>query len=262
MTAALYIRVSTAEQNAELQRRELAAYAARRGFEIRDTFEDVASGTDRDRPALRRLLDACVRGRVECVLVWKLDRFGRSLLDCLTNLELLEREKVRFVAVEQNLEFDRDNPTSRLLLHILGAAAEFERELIRERVKSGLKRYRQDTAAGKVGTTVHSRSGKDLPAHRPRLVLPLDRIQKMRSDGVPVSAIAERLGTSEATVWRRIQARAASPPCPRPALEQVQVAGGRLAPEKGTIKSCIAGYEKDVVKTKHLARPETSGQKV
>ncbi len=262
MTAVLYIRVSTAEQNAELQRRELAAYAARRGLEILETFEDVASGADRDRPALRRLLDACVRGRVECVLVWKLDRFGRSLLDCLQNLELLEREKVRFVAVEQNLEFDRDNPTSRLLLHILGAAAEFERELIRDRVKSGLNRYRQDTAAGKVGKTVHSRSGRDLPAHRPQKILDLSRIHKMRSDGVPVSDIATRLGVSEATVWRRIRAKESLAPCQRPAPGQGLVAGARLAPEKGTIKSCIGSSETDVVKTKHLARPETPGRKV
>jgi len=205
MNTALYIRVSTADQNAELQRRELAAYAARRGLTVIETFEDVASGAARNRPGLVRLLDACERGKVECVLVWKLDRFGRSLLDCLRNLELLEREKVRFVAVNQGLEFDRDNPTSRLLLHMLGAAAEFERELIRERVKSGLTRYQEDYADGLVGRTVHSRSGKDLEPHRPRKILDLEKIRRLRDEGLTIAVIAQRLGASEATVWRRIR---------------------------------------------------------
>jgi len=220
MTTALYIRVSTAEQNAELQRRELAAYAARRGLTVLETFEDVASGADRDRPALRRLLDACRRGRFDCVLVWSLDRFGRSPIELYNNVDLLEREKVRLIAVKSHLEFDRDNPTSRIQMVVLAEVANIERTMIRERVKSGLNRYRQDTDAGKVGKTVHSRSGRDLPAHRPVKILDLSKIHKLREDGLAVAAIAERLGVSEATVWRRIRVREAFPPCPRPAPGQ------------------------------------------
>ena len=74
-------------------------------------------------------------------MVWKLDRFGRSLVDCLNNIQELERCRVKFIAVTQNLDTDEKNPASRFLLHVLGAAAEFERSLIRERTLAGQIRY-------------------------------------------------------------------------------------------------------------------------
>ena len=85
-------------------------------------------------------------------LVWKLDRFGRSLVDCLNNIGALEENRIRFISVTQGLDTDQQNPASRFLLHVLGAAAKFERSLIRERTQAGQERYRQDCAAGKVGT--------------------------------------------------------------------------------------------------------------
>lgn len=180
MGVALYVRVSTLDQNPEAQRRELEAYAARHGMAVAGVFVDRASGVDPGRPALERLLQECRAGRIEAVLCWKLDRFGRSLVDCLRTLEVLEKARVRFLAISQGLEIDQANPASRLLLHVLGAAAQFERELIRERAISGLARYKQDLDAGRVGKTVHSRSGKDMAPHRPRILLNMDKIIRLR----------------------------------------------------------------------------------
>jgi len=203
MKVALYLRVSTFEQNPDAQRRELQVYAARHDWDIVDQYEDRASGTDRDRPELARLLADARASKFETVLVWKLDRFGRSLLDCLANLETLDIEAVRFIAVSQGLDTDCKNPASRLLLHVLAAAAEFERELIRERSTSGMRRYQADLAAGKVGESVHSKSGKDLPPHRPRKVLDGDRILFLREQGHSWRMIGKLVGATPSTLLRR-----------------------------------------------------------
>lgn len=203
MKAALYLRVSTLEQNAESQRRELLVYATRHNWEIVDQYEDRASGADPKRPELGRLLADAHAGKFETVLVWKLDRFGRSLLDCLANLQILDTEAVRFIAVSQGIDTDRSNPAGRLLLHILAAAAEFERELIRERSISGMRRYQADLEAGKVGEQVHSKSGKDLPPHRPRKVIDRDRILFLRQQGHSWRMIGKLVGVNPSTLLRR-----------------------------------------------------------
>ncbi len=82
--------------------------------------------------------DASMR-RFDAVVVWKLDRFGRSVRNCLDGIEALRAHGVRFLAVSQSIDTDESNPTARLLLHILASVAEFERELIRERVRAGIK---------------------------------------------------------------------------------------------------------------------------
>ena len=154
MKAAIYTRVSTADQNPELQLREIQDYATRQGWEIVDTYQDVISGAKASRPGLGQLmLDARAR-TFDTILVWKLDRFGRSLVDCLNNIRTLEDHGIRFIAVTQGLDTDQRNPASRFLLHVLGAAAEFERSLIRERTQAGRLRYQQDYKAGRVGKTV------------------------------------------------------------------------------------------------------------
>src|SRR5262249_26112063 len=97
----LYARVSTTDQNCEFQLRELHAYAERQGWDIAKTYQDVMSGTKANRPDLNRLiLDARAR-RFDCLLVWKLDRFGRSLVDCLNNIRTLEDHGIRFIATTQ-----------------------------------------------------------------------------------------------------------------------------------------------------------------
>jgi putative DNA-invertase from lambdoid prophage Rac len=149
------------------------------------------------------MADARAR-KFDCLLVWKLDRFGRSLVDCLNNIQALEECGVRFIAVTQRLDTDVKNPASRFLLHVLGAAAEFERALIRERTQAGRLRYQQDYAAGRVGNGVYSRSGRNLPPHRPRRIFDRDEVLRLRSQGLSYRAIARKLGLGLGTVTRTL----------------------------------------------------------
>lgn len=116
MRVALYSRVSTQDQNCELQLRELRDYALRQGWDIAGAYQDVVSGTKARRPGLDRLM-ADARGRkFDCVLCWKLDRFGRSLVRLVNSIHALENCGVRFIAITQGLDTDQQNPTSRFLL--------------------------------------------------------------------------------------------------------------------------------------------------
>ncbi|HVN02812.1 MAG TPA: recombinase family protein [Bryobacteraceae bacterium] len=135
-------------------------------------------------------------------MISKLDRFGRSLVDCLNNIRTLEDHGIRFIAVTQGLDTGQRNPASRFLVHVLGAAAEFERSLIRERTQAGRLRYQQDYNAGKVGKTVYSRSGRNLPIRRPKRIFNRERVIKMRRQGASVRAIARLLGVGVGTVSR------------------------------------------------------------
>jgi hypothetical protein len=138
--------------------------------QIAEIYQDVSSGARVSRLALSRLMLAARAREFNCLLVWKLDRFGRSHVDCLNNIKTLEENGVRFIAVTQGLDTDLQNPTSRFLLHVLGAAAEFEGALIRERTQAGQMRYKQDFENGRVGKTVYSRSGRNMAPHRPQKV--------------------------------------------------------------------------------------------
>lgn len=95
MTAGAYVRVSTADQRCELQVRDLRDYAERQGWRIAEIYEDVSSGAKASRPSLNRLMADARAGKFDCVLVWKLDRFGRSLLDRLNNIRDLEENGIR-----------------------------------------------------------------------------------------------------------------------------------------------------------------------
>jgi putative DNA-invertase from lambdoid prophage Rac len=147
--AAVYHRVSTLDQHPEAARAELEAHAARLGAEVVLCVEEKASGGRNDRAGLQRVLRAAERGEIEAVLVWKLDRWGRSVLDVLANVRRLEVAGVRLVVTTQGLDIRPDgDAVSRLTLTILGAVAEFERSLIRERTLLGLARARRK---GRVG---------------------------------------------------------------------------------------------------------------
>jgi putative DNA-invertase from lambdoid prophage Rac len=210
LRVALYLRVSTAEQNSELQLRELREYTERQGWQIVGIYQEVTSGAKSNRPELNRLmLDAAAR-RFDCLLVWKLDRFGRSLVDCLNNIHDLERNGIRFIAMTQGLDTDQKNPASRFLLHVLGAAAEFERSLIRERTQAGQMRYKQDFENGRVDKIVYSRSGRNMPPHRPKRIFDREEVFRLRCQGRSYRQIAKSLGLGLGTVVRTLQARAKS----------------------------------------------------
>jgi DNA invertase Pin-like site-specific DNA recombinase len=140
-TAAVYARVSTVDQTCENQLLDLRRYCAARGWGVVEYVDTGVSGAKDRRPALDRLMqDACQR-RVDVVVCWRLDRFGRNLRSLLTSIEELNAAGVSFVSMGENI--DTASPTGRLLLSIMGSFAEFERERVRERIHAGLARARR-----------------------------------------------------------------------------------------------------------------------
>jgi putative DNA-invertase from lambdoid prophage Rac len=206
MRVAIYARVSTSDQNNALQIGELENYVKARGWTHTHTAEDQISGAKAKRPGLQFILECAQQRQIDVVLVWKLDRFGRSVQDLLANLQALESAGVRFIAVTQGIDTDQSNPVSRLILQVLAAIAEFERELIRERTSAGVEKYKRDLAAGKA----KSKSGKNLPPHRPKKIFDRSQVVLLRSEGMSFRMIADRLSIGLGTVTRTYNERSKS----------------------------------------------------
>jgi DNA invertase Pin-like site-specific DNA recombinase len=191
MKVALYGRVSTAEQNAAMQLEELRAYCGRRQWDIVEEFIDAGvSGSKESRPALNRLLVDAKRRKFDAVLVYRYDRFARSLRQLVNALAEFDALGIHFVSLHEGV--DTSTPNGRLVFGIFASIAEFERELIRGRVRSGLAAAR---ARGK-------RLG------RPRVTVDAATIAVLRSEGLSWAKIGERLGVGEGTVYRMAQASA------------------------------------------------------
>lgn len=192
----IYARVSTQDQNCEMQVRELREYAQRRGWIISGEYLDTGwSGAKASRPELDRLMHHASLRHFDAVLVWKLDRFGRSVRNCLDGIEALRSHGVRFLAVSQSIDTDESNPTSRLLLHILASVAEFEREMIRERVCAGVRNAK--------------RNGKQLG--RKRAVFNRDKARQMHVAGASVREIATALRVGKGTIQRFLAQKPTTP---------------------------------------------------
>ncbi|HEV3276297.1 MAG TPA: recombinase family protein [Terriglobia bacterium] len=193
---ALYCRVSTntGQQSPEMQVRELQEYAERRGWRIVDEYTDQGiSGAKESRPALNRLVTEAHRRCFDAVLVWKLDRFGRSLRHLVNALAEFEALGIAFVSLRDNL--DLSTPSGRLMFQIIGAMAEFERTLIAERVKAGMRNAR--AKGRKIGRP-------------PRTFLPLDMRSAIaeayeRKEG-SLRQLAARFETSVGSIQRCIAA--------------------------------------------------------
>lgn len=198
MICAIYARVSTEDQHCELQLTDLNGIADRNGWDKLE-YVDMES-TRKRRPELERLLRDAKLRKFDVVICWKLDRFGRSVKELLTNVEALDLAGVRFIAGV--IDTDKRNPVSRLTLHILAAVAEFERDLIRERVTAGSVEYRRAFAAGQVGQgkSRESRSRKNLAPGRPKRIFARDEAAKLRELGHSWRAISKHLGVSPSTI--------------------------------------------------------------
>ncbi len=197
---AIYARVSTAGQNTDNQVEELRRYALARGWEITGEYVDQGvSGAKASRPALNRLMADAAARRFDAVAVWKLDRFGRSIQHLVSAVADLTSAGVRFVAVTQGIDTDQSNPTGRLLFNILASIAEFERELIKERISIGVQRARKN------GT----KSGRAWG--RPRAADPETnyRVCKLRESGASFGEIVTATGLKRSTVVRLVQKGAA-----------------------------------------------------
>jgi DNA invertase Pin-like site-specific DNA recombinase len=135
---ALYLRVSTADQKPDLQYDGLRAYSARAGLDIVGDYCDVAvSGRREGRPRLNALMAAARNREIDCVLVWKFDRFARSTRHLLSALEEFDHLGVRFISVQDQV--DTESPMGRAMFTIIAAMAELESSLISERVTAGMK---------------------------------------------------------------------------------------------------------------------------
>jgi DNA invertase Pin-like site-specific DNA recombinase len=198
MNAAIYARVSTTDQTNTVQISELKEYVQRRGWEVAGIFEDQMSGAKASRPGLNHLLaDARLR-KFDAVLVLKLDRFGRSLVHCVGAIQELQALGIRFIAVSQGLDTDQSSPTSQLLMHILAAVAQFERELIHERVSAGMRSAK----------THGTKSGNSIG--RPRRVFDRAEVVRLRAAGLSIANIARQVSIGVGTVVRVLKAVAPS----------------------------------------------------
>ena len=186
MRAAISARVSTNNgQDPGMQTRELREYCQRRGWEIEGEYVDVGvSGAKERRPQLDVLLVACRKRRVDAVVVYRYDRFARSLRQLVNALEEFRSLGIEFISLHEGV--DTSTPNGRLVFGIFASIAEFERELIRDRVKSGIAAARS--------------KGKRLG--RPMVSVDAARIAALRDSGATWSAITRELGLSAGTVKR------------------------------------------------------------
>jgi putative DNA-invertase from lambdoid prophage Rac len=189
MRAALYARVSTHDQQTlGLQSEAMAAYIKGRGWESVRQVRDVGSGA-RERPGREGLLKAARRREVDVIVVWRLDRWGRSLPDLVVTLRELTDLGVGFVSLTEAL--DLTTPTGRAMAGMVAVFAEFEREILRERVRSGIAQARKEGR-------LHG---------RPRTAsLKADEVRRLKAERVSHSEIARRLEIGRTSVRRILAA--------------------------------------------------------
>jgi DNA invertase Pin-like site-specific DNA recombinase len=195
--AAHYARVSTTGhgQDVGLQLDELRQVAAQRGWTVVEEFVDEGiSGAKASRPALDRMMEAARLGKIDVVAVWKLDRLGRSLANLLSTLDELGHHGVGFVSL-RDAGIDTTSPAGRLLLQLMGAFAEFERGLIRERVKAGVDRAR----------------AKGVKFGRSKVEVDIRPALLMLDGGLGLKATASALRVSTTTLRRRLEEAGAWP---------------------------------------------------
>lgn len=184
---AIYLRVSTADQNTELQIRDLKSYCELRGWQITEIFEDKMTGTHTNRPSFKQLIEKCRQRKFDIVLVWKLDRAFRSLRDTVNTLHEFGEIGVEFVSLKDN-GLDMTTSMGKLMIHIVAAFAAFEADMIRARVKAGL-----DNA-----------KAKGVILGRPRRI-DYQKIKQLRAEGLSLNQIAKALGTTKGAVSKIIK---------------------------------------------------------
>jgi len=175
-----------------MQLRELREYCERRQWAITSEFVDVGvSGAKDSRLQLNKLMISAKQRQFDAVLVWKLDRFGRSLKHLVTALGEFEALGIAFVSLRDS--FDLTTPAGRLMFNMVASFAEFERDLIRERVKAGIA----------------NRRAKGFRVGRKPVSVDSKKLQALRSEGQTIRQIAETLGVSRSLVHKTLSERAA-----------------------------------------------------
>ena len=185
MKMGLYARVSTHDQQTlALQRNALVAYAQQRSGTIVAVVEEIGSGVN-ERLQRERLMRAARRREIDVIVVWRLDRWGRSLADLVSTLQELHELGIGFISLSEALDFT--TPTGRAMAGMLAVFAEFERGILRERVKAGIaEARRRGTRHGRPPTVAHQ----------------ADAVRQLYAEGLSKSAIARRLGIGRTSVRR------------------------------------------------------------
>ncbi|KAA0678294.1 recombinase family protein [Roseomonas genomospecies 6] len=186
--AALYCRVSTADQSCARQERDLLAFAARAGYEVAGVFKETGSGAKLDRVERRKVMALAQARHIDAVLVTELSRWGRSTLDLLETLRELEARRVSVIALS-GMTFDLASAAGRMMATVLAGIADFERDLLRERVRSGL------AAAKARGKTL----GRQ-PGQRPKSDRLAAKVLALVAQGRSYRLIGRELGLSKNTV--------------------------------------------------------------
>jgi DNA invertase Pin-like site-specific DNA recombinase len=194
LRSALYARVSTLDQNCEVQLQDLRRFAGQRFTPYQEYIDVGVSGAQRHRPQLDILIKDARKRRFDVVLVWKFDRFARSLKHLIESLDEFNALGIDFVSYTEGV--DTTTPAGQLLFHIVGAVAQFERDLIGERVRAGL---------------AHARAmGKHIG--RPRAKVDVEAVRNLRSSGDSLRVIAKTLGIPVSRVRRALVRTAAAEP--------------------------------------------------
>ena len=185
MKMSLYARVSTHDQQTlTLQRNALVAYAQQRSGSIVALVEDVGSGVH-ERLQREELMRAARRREIDAIVVWRLDRWGRSLADLVSTLQERHELGVGFISLSEALDFT--TPTGRAMAGMLAVFAEFARGILRERVKAGIaEARRRGTRQGRPPTVAHQ----------------ADEVRQLSAAGLSKAAIARRLGIGRTSVRR------------------------------------------------------------
>ena len=189
MRTAIYTRVSTREQNLDSQLVPLQRYAEARGFTVVDVYQDLGvSGRCKSRPALNRLMNDAEKRKFDAVLVWKFDRFARSTKHLVDSLDRFQELGVGFISYTENI--DTSSSMGKVVFTIISAIAEFERDLIRERVKTGLAAARE----------------RGVRLGRPPVEIDVEQIVKLRQAGMSMRQIAGEVGVSKSKVHQVLKA--------------------------------------------------------
>ena len=191
---AIYCRVSTADQSCERQERDLRAFAARGGFEIVAVHKETGSGAKTDRIERRKIMALAQARMIDAIVVTELSRWGRSTIDLVETLQALQAWDVSVLAVS-GLQFDLSTPHGKMIASVMAALAEFERDLIRDRVTSGL-------ANAKARGKKLGRQAGQRPSDRKAA-----RVAELSGEGLSLRLIGRQVGLSKNTVGAILRRR-------------------------------------------------------
>lgn len=192
--AAIYCRVSTADQSCDRQERDLRAFAERGGFDVVGIYKEKESGSKTDRIERKKVMALAQARNIDAILVTELSRWGRSTIDLVETLQAVQAWDVSVLAVS-GLQFDLSTPHGKMIASVMSALAEFERDLIRERVKSGI-------AAAKASGKKLGRQPGQRPSDRKAA-----RVAALSDEGLSLRLIGRQVGLSKNTVGAILRRR-------------------------------------------------------